>query len=160
MVDYKGHHFEFIPFGSGRRMCPAVPLASRLLPMALGSLLHSFDWTLADGLKPEDLDITERMEELDRVIGPKRQIEESDMDELPYLQAVIKETLRLHPAIPLPLPRNTMQETNYLGYLIPKEIDFCERMGNWKRSRIMGGSLDIQARKIFRLETSPQGIEF
>ncbi|WRX23927.1 Cytochrome P450 - like 10 [Theobroma cacao] len=60
-VDYKGHHFEFIPFGSGRRMCPAVPLASRLLPMALGSLLHSFDWTLADGLKPEDVDMTERM---------------------------------------------------------------------------------------------------
>ncbi|XVE76045.1 hypothetical protein DITRI_Ditri12bG0141500 [Diplodiscus trichospermus] len=61
MVDYKGHHFEFIPFGSGRRMCPAVPLASRVLPMALGSLLHFFDWTLADGLKPEDMDMTERM---------------------------------------------------------------------------------------------------
>ena len=61
MVDYKGHHYEFIPFGSGRRMCPAVPLASRLLSMALGSLLHSFDWTLADGLKPDDLDMTERM---------------------------------------------------------------------------------------------------
>ncbi|KAK9291153.1 hypothetical protein L1049_009341 [Liquidambar formosana] len=61
MVDYKGHHFEFIPFGSGRRMCPAVPLASRVLPLALGSLLHSFDWVLADGLKPEDMDMTERM---------------------------------------------------------------------------------------------------
>ncbi|XVF55625.1 hypothetical protein PTKIN_Ptkin06aG0051400 [Pterospermum kingtungense] len=60
-VDYKGHHFEFIPFGSGRRICPAVPLAARVLPMALGSLLHSFDWALADGFKPEDLDMTERM---------------------------------------------------------------------------------------------------
>ncbi|GMN39327.1 hypothetical protein TIFTF001_008547 [Ficus carica] len=60
-VDYKGHHFEFIPFGSGRRMCPAVPLASRVLPLALGSLLLSFDWVLADGLKPDDMDMTERM---------------------------------------------------------------------------------------------------
>ncbi|KAK5787378.1 hypothetical protein PVK06_042032 [Gossypium arboreum] len=60
-MDYKGHHFEFIPFGSGRRMCPAVPLVSRLLPMALGSLLHCFDWSLADGVKPEDLDMSERM---------------------------------------------------------------------------------------------------
>ncbi|MBA0591469.1 hypothetical protein Gorai_020144 [Gossypium raimondii] len=42
-------------------MCPAVPLASRLLPMALGSLLHCFDWSLADGVKPEDLDMSERM---------------------------------------------------------------------------------------------------
>ncbi|KAM5559623.1 cytochrome P450 76A1 [Rosa sericea] len=61
MVDYKGHHFEFIPFGSGRRMCPAVPLVSRVLPLALGSLLHSFDWVLPDGLKPENMDMAERM---------------------------------------------------------------------------------------------------
>ncbi|KAF7818722.1 cytochrome P450 76A1 [Senna tora] len=60
-VDYKGHQFEFIPFGSGRRMCPAVPLASRVLPLALASLLHAFDWILADGLKAEDMDMTEKM---------------------------------------------------------------------------------------------------
>jgi cytochrome P450 len=61
MVDYKGRHFEFIPFGSGRRMCPAMPLASRVLPLALGSLLLSFDWILPEGLKPEDMDMTEKM---------------------------------------------------------------------------------------------------
>lgn len=61
MVDYKGHHFEFIPFGSGRRMCPAMPLASRVLPLALGSLLHFFDWVLPDGLKPEEMDMKEGM---------------------------------------------------------------------------------------------------
>ncbi|KAG5244828.1 cytochrome P450 [Salix suchowensis] len=61
MVDYRGRHFEFIPFGSGRRMCPAMPLASRVLPLALGSLLLSFDWVLPDGLKPEDMDMTEKM---------------------------------------------------------------------------------------------------
>ncbi|KAE9618600.1 hypothetical protein Lal_00047306 [Lupinus albus] len=61
MVDYKGHHFEFIPFGSGRRMCPAMPLASRVLPMALGSILHSFDWALSDGLKPEEMNMSEGM---------------------------------------------------------------------------------------------------
>ncbi|BAT93528.1 hypothetical protein LR48_Vigan02g274800 [Vigna angularis] len=59
VVDYKGRHFEFIPFGSGRRMCPAMPLASRVLTLALGSLLHSFDWVLPDGLKPEEMDMTE-----------------------------------------------------------------------------------------------------
>ncbi|QCE05683.1 cytochrome P450 76A1-like [Vigna unguiculata] len=61
VVDYKGRHFEFIPFGSGRRMCPAMPLASRVLTLALGSLLHSFDWVLPDGLKPEEMDMTEGM---------------------------------------------------------------------------------------------------
>ncbi|KAL8135880.1 hypothetical protein AgCh_010479 [Apium graveolens] len=60
-VDYKGQHFEFIPFGSGRRMCPAISLASRLLPLALGSVLLSFDWVLEDGIKAGDMDMSERM---------------------------------------------------------------------------------------------------
>ncbi|XP_010558964.1 PREDICTED: LOW QUALITY PROTEIN: cytochrome P450 76A1 [Tarenaya hassleriana] len=59
--DFKGHDFEFLPFGSGRRMCPALPLATRVLPMALGSMVRSFDWALADGLRPEELDMSERM---------------------------------------------------------------------------------------------------
>ncbi|CAA0829694.1 cytochrome P450- family 76- subfamily G-polypeptide 1 [Striga hermonthica] len=59
--DYKGQHFEFIPFGSGRRMCPAVPLASRILPLALGSVLYFFDWVLEDGKKGEEMDMKERM---------------------------------------------------------------------------------------------------
>ncbi|PIA59247.1 hypothetical protein AQUCO_00400259v1 [Aquilegia coerulea] len=60
-IDYNGRNFEYLPFGSGRRMCPAIPLASRVLPLALGSLLHSFDWVLPDGLKPENMDMNERM---------------------------------------------------------------------------------------------------
>ncbi|GKV37581.1 hypothetical protein SLEP1_g45599 [Rubroshorea leprosula] len=58
-VEYKGQHYEFIPFGSGRRMCPAMPLASRVLPLALGSVLYASDWALDDGLRPEDMDMTE-----------------------------------------------------------------------------------------------------
>ncbi|XP_050228539.1 cytochrome P450 76A1-like [Mercurialis annua] len=61
MADYKGSYFQYLPFGSGRRMCPAVPLASRLLPFALGSVVHSFDWVL-DGIKPENVDMSEMVE--------------------------------------------------------------------------------------------------
>lgn len=60
-------------------------------------------------------------EELNRVIGRKRKVEEKDMEETPYLQAVVKETLRLHPPIPLLLPRNAMQDTRFMGYVIPKD---------------------------------------
>ncbi|PIA25399.1 hypothetical protein AQUCO_11600004v1 [Aquilegia coerulea] len=61
MVDYKGHNFEYLPFGSGRRICPAIPLVSLVLPLALGSLLYSFDWVLPNGLKPENMDMSERL---------------------------------------------------------------------------------------------------
>ncbi|KAM7526121.1 hypothetical protein LguiA_016023 [Lonicera macranthoides] len=60
-VDYKGHNFEFIPFGSGRRMCPAVPLAARVLPLALGSVLHSFNWVLGGRICSAEMDMNERM---------------------------------------------------------------------------------------------------
>lgn len=61
IANFKGHHFEFIPFGSGRRMCPAVPLAERVLPLALGSVLHSFNWVLGGKMKAEEMDMRERM---------------------------------------------------------------------------------------------------
>ncbi|EEF33755.1 conserved hypothetical protein [Ricinus communis] len=60
-------------------------------------------------------------EELNQVIGPERKVVESDINQLPYLQAVIKEAMRLHPVIPLLVPRNTMEDTTFMGYFIPKD---------------------------------------
>ncbi|KAG2686990.1 hypothetical protein I3843_09G033600 [Carya illinoinensis] len=40
-------------------------------------------------------------EEINSVVGPNKLVKESDMPNLPYLRAVIKETLRLHPSAPL-----------------------------------------------------------
>ncbi|KAB1205677.1 Cytochrome P450 93A1 [Morella rubra] len=40
-------------------------------------------------------------EEINYVVGPNRLVKESDIPNLPYLRAVIKETLRLHPSAPL-----------------------------------------------------------
>ncbi|KAJ9564061.1 hypothetical protein OSB04_000027 [Centaurea solstitialis] len=58
--DVRGQHFELIPFGAGRRLCPGLPLAVRMLPVILGSLLNNFDWNLNGGINPEKLDMTEK----------------------------------------------------------------------------------------------------
>ncbi|KAJ6826749.1 geraniol 8-hydroxylase-like isoform X2 [Iris pallida] len=60
-VDYKGQDFELVPFGAGRRICPGLPLAFRMVPLLLASLLRSFDWKLANGQGPEDVDLTEKL---------------------------------------------------------------------------------------------------
>ncbi|XP_058759631.1 geraniol 8-hydroxylase-like [Vicia villosa] len=59
-------------------------------------------------------------EELRQVIGIGNSIDESDITKLPYLQAVVKETLRLHPSAPLLLPRKARKDVKICGYTIPQ----------------------------------------
>ncbi|CAA7050732.1 unnamed protein product [Microthlaspi erraticum] len=56
-IDVKGRDYELTPFGAGRRICPGLPLAVKIVPLMLASLLHSFDWKLPDGVVCEDLDM-------------------------------------------------------------------------------------------------------
>ncbi|KAG6512552.1 hypothetical protein ZIOFF_030677 [Zingiber officinale] len=58
-VDYLGQCFELVPFGSGRRICPGISLAQSVMWLTLANLLHSFDWTLPEGVGREDLDMSE-----------------------------------------------------------------------------------------------------
>ncbi|GLJ32221.1 hypothetical protein SUGI_0648550 [Cryptomeria japonica] len=58
-IDYRGQDFELIPFGAGRRMCPGLPLASRMVHLVLASLLHSFEWKLPDGMSCEQMDMSD-----------------------------------------------------------------------------------------------------
>ena len=48
-MDVKGHDFELIPFGSGRRICPGMSLALIVVSHTLGRLLQSFEWTAPGG---------------------------------------------------------------------------------------------------------------
>ncbi|XP_061365623.1 cytochrome P450 82A4-like [Gastrolobium bilobum] len=42
-IDVRGHHFELLPFGSGRRMCPGISFGLHIVHLTLASFLHSFE---------------------------------------------------------------------------------------------------------------------
>ncbi|CAN6338668.1 unnamed protein product [Urochloa humidicola] len=58
-VDARGAHFQLVPFGSGRRMCPAYGLAMKEVAAALANLVHGFAWRLPDGMAAEDVSMEE-----------------------------------------------------------------------------------------------------
>ncbi|KAG6384736.1 hypothetical protein SASPL_153554 [Salvia splendens] len=59
-IDFKGHDFHLIPFGSGRRICPGYGFATAAIGHMVANLMLRFDWALPNGAQGEDLDVTER----------------------------------------------------------------------------------------------------
>lgn len=58
-MDVKGHDFELLPFGAGRRMCPGYTLGLKVIESSLANLLHGFYWKLPDSMTTEDLNMDE-----------------------------------------------------------------------------------------------------
>ncbi|KAM1080654.1 hypothetical protein TB2_014951 [Malus domestica] len=58
-IDFKGQDYELLPFGAGRRGCPAITFGTATIELALAQLLHSFDWELPPGTTAKDLDLAE-----------------------------------------------------------------------------------------------------
>nr|AMZ03393.1 cytochrome P450 CYP76AH11 [Plectranthus barbatus]UPO25014.1 cytochrome P450 CYP76AH11 [synthetic construct] len=48
-IDYKGQDPQLIPFGAGRRICPGIPIAHRVVHSVVAALVHNFDWEFAPG---------------------------------------------------------------------------------------------------------------
>jgi cytochrome P450 len=59
-------------------------------------------------------------EEIDHVVGQSRTPTFTDMERLPYIRAIVKEILRLQPALPLGIPHASFEDDWYEGYFIPK----------------------------------------
>lgn len=77
----------------------------------------TIEWALAELINHPNV-MAKARQEIDMVIGKSKIVEESDIIDLPYIQAIVKETLRLHPTGPL-ISRECTQDCVIGGYEIP-----------------------------------------
>ncbi|KAL0383732.1 UNVERIFIED_CONTAM: cytochrome [Sesamum calycinum] len=77
----------------------------------------TIEWALAELINHPNI-LAKAAQEIDSVVGNDRLVQESDMPNLPYLQAIVKETLRLHPTGPL-IVRESSKDCTISGYHIP-----------------------------------------
>ncbi|GKV38115.1 hypothetical protein SLEP1_g46061 [Rubroshorea leprosula] len=80
---------------------------------------NTIEFTMAELLNHPEV-LRKAQEELDTVVGRANNVEESHIHKLPYLLAIMKEPLRLHPALPLMVPHCPSQTCTVGGYTIPK----------------------------------------
>ncbi|CAL5066365.1 unnamed protein product [Urochloa decumbens] len=74
-IDFRGVDARaFVPFGEGRRLCPGIHVATLSIMMILASVLHAFEWSLPDGMKPSDVDVTDRFRTSLHMVTPVKAV--------------------------------------------------------------------------------------
>ncbi|KAL1333634.1 hypothetical protein AAHE18_11G115200 [Arachis hypogaea] len=100
-----------------------VQLKALLMDMVVGgsdTSANTIEFAMAEMIKNSEV-MKKVQEELEAVVGRDNMVEESHIHKLPYLRAVMKETLRLHPALPLLIPHRPSETTTIGGYTVPKD---------------------------------------
>nr|ATG29929.1 CYP75B115 [Taxus chinensis] len=114
------------------------------------------EWAITELIRHPDI-MEKCRQELDTMVGTERKLEENDLQKLSYLQAVVKETFRLHPSTPLLLPRMAAEACTIEGYHIPKgarlmvnawgiqrDPDVWERPLEFDPERFVGSTVDVR----------------
>jgi cytochrome P450 len=80
---------------------------------------NTIEWAMAELIhNPEKMKRVQA--ELEEIVGQERKVEESVAERLPYLHAVVKEVLRLHPPVPFLIPHRADNRCEIAGFVIPK----------------------------------------
>ncbi|KAJ0246542.1 Cytochrome P450 [Hirschfeldia incana] len=115
------------------------------------------EWAMAELLRSPRM-MVKAQEEIREAIGENDNIEELDMLKLPYLQAVVKETLRLHPPSPFLIPRiSKSDDVQIFEFIIPKNTQVLvslwaigrdprvwENPTQFKPERFLGREIDVK----------------
>ncbi|XXG76471.1 hypothetical protein AAC387_Pa08g0812 [Persea americana] len=110
-----------------------VSLCSEFLTAGTDTTTTSVQWIMANLVKHQEVQ-AKLVEEIEGVVGKEaKEVREEDLDELPYLKAVIMEGLRRHPPSHFVIPHTVSEEVTLEGYVIPKNatVNFMVAEMGW-----------------------------
>ncbi|CAN8314740.1 unnamed protein product [Cochlearia groenlandica] len=95
------------------------PTIKELVMAAPDNPSNAVEWAMAEMInKPEIL--RKATQEIDKVVGKQRLVQESDIPKLNYIKAILREAFRLHPVAAFNLPHVALSDTTVANYHIPK----------------------------------------
>ncbi|KAF3662232.1 Geraniol 8-hydroxylase [Capsicum annuum] len=119
------------------------------------STSNTFEWAMVEVMRQPYI-VGKAKDELAEVIGRGKAIEEADVARLPYLQCIVKETLRMHPPDPI-MFHKVDQDVELCGYVVPKDSQVLVHVRSiardpaiwedpltFKPERFWGSKLDVR----------------
>ncbi|XVF70857.1 hypothetical protein PTKIN_Ptkin11bG0196000 [Pterospermum kingtungense] len=113
----------------------------------------TLEWTIMSELMKNPRVLQKVQTEVGQVFDKTEGVNESNLQELKYLKLVIKETLRLHPPLPLLFPRESVERCEINGYEIPakskvivigRDPHYWNEAERFNPERFMDSSIDYK----------------
>ncbi|KAL7081053.1 hypothetical protein ACP275_14G016100 [Erythranthe tilingii] len=114
---------------------------------------NAVEWAIAEMInKPHILNLA--CEELDSVVGRGKMVQESDLPNLNYVRACVKESFRLHPVSPFNVPHVSTEDAVVGGYFIPRGSHvLLSRRGLGRNPRIWEDPLEYSPERHMVVES-------
>lgn len=122
----------------------------------------AIEWAMTEILRHPEV-MKKAQEEVRGIVGSKQNVNEDDLGKMVFLKSVIKETLRLHPPVPILLPRVSKKDVQVGGYDIPaktrvlinawaigRDPESWEEAEKFKPERFLGSDVDFKGRDHFQ----------
>ncbi|ERN11292.1 flavonoid 3'-monooxygenase [Amborella trichopoda] len=114
------------------------------------------EWAISEILRRPEI-FERATQELDQVIGQTRWVEEKDIPQLPYMAAIVKETMRLHPVAPMLVPRQARESCTIAGFDVPvgtrilvnvwtigRDPKIWDSPDEFRPERFLGSQIDVK----------------
>jgi cytochrome P450 family 89 subfamily A len=114
-----------------------VSLCSEFLDAGTDTTSTALQWIMANLVKNQDVQ-SKLAQEIESIVGEDRagEVREEELQQMPYLKAVIMEGLRRHPPGHFVLPHTVTEEVQLGDYVIPKNaaVNFMVTEMNWDKN--------------------------